>query len=157
MKFIFLLLLIAVRQTTFSQSDTSIIKFNNPSVVYPGRGYSQTVSVDLGNCTMLVLSGQVAFDKAGNLVGKDDLAKQTEQVFTNIKSIVEDAGGSMSQLIKLNFYILDVSQLQAIRNIRDKFINTLKPPASTLVQVNKLFRDDVLIEIEATAIIPKKK
>jgi enamine deaminase RidA (YjgF/YER057c/UK114 family) len=157
MKFICLSLLVFVQLSAFAQSNTSIIKFNNPSVVYPGRGYSQTVSVDLANCTMLVLSGQVAFDKNGNLVGKDDLAKQTEQIFSNIKSIVEDAGGSMSQLIKLNFYILDVSQIQAIRNIRDKFINTAQPPASTLVQVSKLFRDDVLIEIEATAIIPKKK
>lgn len=139
-----------------AQPDSSIIKFTNPPVVYPGRGYSQAVSVDLGNCTMLMLSGQVAFDIKGGLVGKDDLAKQTEQIFSNIKSIIEDAGGSMDQLIKLNFYMLDVSAIQTVRNIRDKFINTAKPPASTLVQVSKLFRDDVLIEIEAAAIIPKK-
>jgi len=43
-----------------------------------------------------------------------------------------------------------------LRSIRDKFVNTTHPPASTLVQVSKLFRDDILIEIEATAVIPKK-
>lgn len=157
MKVIASFLFLCLQLNAFSQGDTSIIKFNNPSVVYPTKGYSQTVSVDLGTCTMLIISGQVAFDKSGNLVGKNDLAKQTEQIFSNIKSIVEDAGGSMSQLIKLNFYILDVSQIQSVRNVRDKFVNTNQPPASTLVQVSKLFRDDVLIEIDATAIIPKKK
>ncbi|QEC67797.1 RidA family protein [Panacibacter ginsenosidivorans] len=157
MKFIASLLFFCFRLSAFSQTDTSIIKFNNPAVVYPVKGYSQTASVDLGTCTMLVISGQVAFDKNGNLVGKDDLSKQTEQIFSNIKSIVEDAGGSMNQILKLNFYLLDVSQIQSVRNARDKFINTAQPPASTLVQVSKLFRDDVLIEIDATAIIPKKK
>lgn len=157
MKCIASLLFFCLQLNAFAQSDTSIIKFDNPAVVYPGKGYSQTVSVDLGTCTMLVLSGQVAFDKNGNLVGKDDLTKQTEQIFSNIKSIVEDAGGSMNQLIKINFYILDVSKIQSVRNVRDKFVNTNQPPASTLVQVSKLFRDDVLIEIEATAIISKKK
>jgi len=156
MKLIIFLSFLLAQLNVFAQSDTLVVRFNNPVVVSPGKGYSQTVQVDLGNCTMLVLSGQVAFDKDGNLTGKDDLAKQTVQVFTNIKNIVEDAGGSMSNLIKLNYYLLDVSQIQTLRNIRDKFINAAKPPASTLVQVSKLFQDDILIEIEATAIIPKK-
>jgi 2-iminobutanoate/2-iminopropanoate deaminase len=140
----------------FSQTDTSIIKFINPSTVVAPKGYSHSVQVDLGNCKMLLISGQVALDKQGNLVGKGDLAKQTEQVFTNIKNIVEEAGGNMDDLVKISFYIIDVGQIQIIRNIRDKFINVKKPPTSTLVQVSKLFRDDLLIEIEATAIIPKK-
>lgn len=156
MKITFLFLLFCVQVNAFAQ-DTSIVRFSNPAVVYPGKGYSQKVSVDLGTCIMIVLSGQVAFDKNGNLVGKDDLAKQTEQVFTNIKSIIEDAGGSVNDLIKINYYLLDVNQIQTVRDIRNKYINTKSPPASTLVQVSKLFRDDILIEIEATAIIPKKK
>jgi 2-iminobutanoate/2-iminopropanoate deaminase len=52
--------------------------------------------------------------------------------------------------------MIDVSQIPAFREVRKKFINIKNPPASTLVQVSKLFRDDLLIEIEATAIIPKK-
>jgi 2-iminobutanoate/2-iminopropanoate deaminase len=156
MKFIFFIVLIFAAPNIFSQSDTSIVKFTNPPVVSPGKGYSQTVQVDLGNCTMLVLSGQVPFDKDGNLIGKDDLAKQTEQVFSNIKNIIEDAGGTINNLIKINIYLLDANKVQTVRDVRDKFINTLKPPASTLVQVSKLFRDDILIEIEATVIIPKK-
>ena len=77
------------------------------------------------------------------------------KVFQNIKNILEAAGGNMNHLVKLGYFTTDVSRIQDIRTIRDRFINTKNPPASTLVQVNKLFRDDVLIEIEATAIIPK--
>jgi 2-iminobutanoate/2-iminopropanoate deaminase len=156
MKKIILFQFLFISIVGFSQADTSIIKFINPSTVAAPRGYSHSVQVDLGNCKMLLTSGQVALDKQGNLVGKGDLAKQAEQVFTNIKNIVEEAGGNMDDLVKISFYIIDVSQIQIIRNVRDKFINVKKPPASTLVQVSKLFRDDLLIEIEATAIIPKK-
>jgi 2-iminobutanoate/2-iminopropanoate deaminase len=111
--------------------------------------------VDLGKSKMLVLSGQVALDVNGKLVGKGDVAKQTEQVFTNIKHIVEGAGGTMKDVIKLTYYIKDVSKIQAVRDVRDKYINTKTPPASTLVEVSKLFRDDILIEIEATQLFQK--
>jgi 2-iminobutanoate/2-iminopropanoate deaminase len=62
----------------------------------------------------------------------------------------------MEDVVKLSYFLLDVSQIQKVRDTRDRFINTAKPPASTLVQVGKLFRDDILIEVEATAIIPHK-
>jgi 2-iminobutanoate/2-iminopropanoate deaminase len=156
MKKIILFQLLLIPVFCLSQTDTSIVKFFNPSSVSVPKGYSHLVQIDLGNCKMLLTAGQVALDKQGNLVGKGDLAKQTEQVFTNIKNIVEEAGGNMDDLVKISFYIIDVGQIQVIRNVRDKFINLKNPPASTLVQVSKLFRDDLLIEIEATAVIPKK-
>jgi enamine deaminase RidA (YjgF/YER057c/UK114 family) len=120
------------------------------------KGYSQAVAIDMGKNTMLILSGQVALNKDGKLVGQGDLSQQVQQVFGNIKSIVESSGGTMDNVVKLNYYMLDVSQVQMLRGIRDKFINIGHPPASTLVQVSKLFRDDILIEIDATVVIPKK-
>lgn len=146
-----------ISRLAFSQVDTSIAKFINPASLSAPKGYSHAAVIDLGTCKMLVISGQVAIDSKGNLVGKDDFGKQTEQVFQNIKSIVENAGGKMDNIVKLGYYLLDVGQIQTVRAIRDKFINIKNPPASTLVQVSKLFRDDILIEIEATAIIPNKK
>lgn len=140
----------------FSQTDTSIVKYVNPSFLSSPRGYSHTVEIDLGNCRMILISGQVALDNKGNLVGKGDLAKQAEQVFLNIKNIVENAGGTMDNIIKTGIFMTDASQVPAFREVRNKFINAKNPPTSTLVQVSKLFRDDLLIEIEATAIIPKK-
>jgi enamine deaminase RidA (YjgF/YER057c/UK114 family) len=140
----------------FSQTDTSLIKFKNPASVAAPKGYSHAAIIDLGNCQMIVLSGQVPLDSKGNLVGEGDLGKQTEQVFVNIKKIVEELGGTMDNIVKLSIFLTDVSQIQTFRDTRNKFINTKTPPASTLVQVNKLFRDDVLVEVEATVIIPKK-
>lgn len=140
----------------FSQQDTSLVKLINPSIVHSPKGYSHVAEINLGNCTMLIISGQVALDEKGNLVGKDDMGKQAEQVFKNIKNCVTNTGGTMDNIVKLSYFTLDVSQIQKVRDVRDKFINTAKPPASTLVQVSKLFREDILIEIEATAIIPHR-
>jgi len=148
--------LLSIGNMAFSQTDTSLVKLYNPATVAAPRGYSHAALIDLGACKMLILSGQVAFDDQGNLVGAGDYEKQTEQIFTNIKHIVESAGGSMDNLVKIGVYMRDVSQIQKVRAARDRFINTKNPPTSTLVEVSKLFRDDVLIEIEATAIIPKK-
>ena len=141
--------------TAFAQNAASNVQLVNPPALAVPKGYSHAAIIDMGNCKMIIMAGQVAFDQSGNLVGKGDMAKQTEQVFRNIRSIVESAGRNMHHVVKLNYFVKDVSQVQAIRNVRDTFIDTKTPPASTLVEVSKLFRDDVLIEIEATAIIPK--
>jgi len=141
---------------SFSQTDTSIVKFKNPASVAAPKGYSHAAIIDLGNCQMIVLSGEVPLDSEGNIVGQGDLGKQTEQVFKNIKNIISDLGGTMDNVVKLGVFLTDVSQIQTFRDIRNRFINLKTPPTSTLVQVSKLFRDDVLIEVEATAIIPKK-
>jgi len=133
------------------------VTFKNPVTLAAAKGYSQYAQIDIGTGKMIIMAGQVALDKGGNLVGKDDVAKQAEQIFINIKHIVEDAGGNMDDVVKLSYFIKDVSKIQLLRDVRDKFINTKNPPASTLVEVSKLFRDDVLIEIEATAVIPNKK
>ncbi|WP_259016340.1 RidA family protein [Emticicia fluvialis] len=153
MKPFFFLPILVISFSSFSQETFKLV---NPSSVATPRGYSQVAKIDLGNATMLLISGQVPLDKQGNLVGKDDFATQTEQTFQNIKNIIEESGGNMSHLAKLSYFLRDVSKIQTVRDIRDKFINVQNPPASTLVEVSHLYREDVLIEIEATAIIPKK-
>ena len=156
-KNLLLLPFIFLSTLAFSQTDTSVVKFINPSTVSAPKGYSHAAEIDLGTCKMLIISGQVAIDSKGNLVGKGDFNKQAEQIFQNIKNIVESAGGNMNNIVKLGFYVLDVNQIAALRSVRDKFVNVKTPPASTLVQVSKLFRDDILLEVEATAIISNKK
>lgn len=154
MKNILILALLFAATGSFAQTNTT--QFINPSTLSAPKGYSHAAVIDLGTCTMVIMSGQVPLDSAGNLVGKGDFEAQAQQVFTNIKKLVTAAGGSMDNIVKLGYFVFDVSQLQALRSVRDKFVNVLHPPASTLVQVSKLFRDDVLLEVEATAIIPKK-
>jgi reactive intermediate/imine deaminase len=156
MKRIYFHFLLFISLTGFSQTDTSLVKFHNPTSVSMAKGYSHSVEIDLGNSKMVIISGQIALDNKGNLIGKDNLAEQTEQVFTNIKKIVTESGGTMDDVIKIGIYMIDITQVQTMRDVRNKFFNQQKSPTSTLVQVSKLVRDDLLIEIDATAIIPKK-
>ncbi|RFM28331.1 RidA family protein [Deminuibacter soli] len=140
-----------------AQQTPANVKLVNPAGLHTPNGYSHMAEIDLGNSTMLIISGQVALDKNGALVGKDDLEKQAEQALENIKTIVQSAGGNMSNVVKMSYFMTDISKIAQVRAARDKFVNTANPPASTSVQVSRLFREDILIEIEATAIIPKPK
>lgn len=150
---IFLFPMYTPAQTTAN----SMVQLINPTSTHTPKGYSQVAVIELPNCRMLIFSGQVPMDKEGNLVGKDDIGKQTEQVFLNIKNAITELGGTMDNVVKLTYFIRDVSQITAVRTTKDRYINTQHPPASTLAEVSKLYREDVLIEVEATAILPHKK
>jgi reactive intermediate/imine deaminase len=125
-----------------------------PETMPKSVGYSQVAAVTGGK--IVFISGQVALDKSGNVVGKDDFRVQVQQVFENLKAAVEAAGGDFSDVIKLNSYLLDFSHLQEFREVRDKYINLKNPPASTAVQVPRLFRPEFLVEIEAVAVVKKR-
>ncbi|WP_160713453.1 RidA family protein [Chitinophaga solisilvae] len=140
-----------------AQSEKSAVQFINPPGVAKPNGYSQAAVINLGQVKMMILSGQVPLDVNGELIGKDNFEQQAGQVFVNIQKIIEAAGGKMSDIVKLSYFILDTKNLKTLRAVRDRYIDVQHPPASTLVQVSKLFREDVLLEIEATAVIPAKK
>jgi enamine deaminase RidA (YjgF/YER057c/UK114 family) len=128
-----------------------MIKFNEVSRF----GYSEYVEIDLGAAKMLVLSGQLALNADGNTVGLGNFEQQTEYIFSAIKRILEKAGGSTKDIVKLNNYFIDISNLPLYRTIRNKYINIANPPAQTSVEVKQLFRKDVLLEVEITAVIKK--
>ena len=125
-----------------------------PDTMPKSVGYSQMAVVNRG--TLVFIAGQVALDRFGNLIGKDDFRAQAQQVFENLKSAVEVAGGTLNDVVKLNTYFLDSSHLPQFREVRDQYINLNQPPASTAVQVSRLFRPEFLIEVEAVAVVPKK-
>lgn len=151
MKTVFFLLACWFSVALYGQETNSYLKFDSSGT---NKGYSNYVEVDLGTGKMLLISGQVPLNAEGELVGKNDMEKQTEQVFMNIEKLVEKAGGSMNDLVQTDIYLTDIRQIQKFRDARDKFINLENPPISTLVEVKSLFREDVLIEIGATAVIP---
>ena len=123
-----------------------------PKTMPNSVGYSQLAVVTGG--AVVFIAGQVALDKSGNIVGKDDFKAQVQQVFENLSAAVEAAGGRFSDIIKLNYYLVDLSHLPELREVRDKYIDLKNPPASTAVQVPKLFRLEFLIEVEAIAVVP---
>ena len=126
---------------------------NEPQIRFLNRapaGYSQVVEVRGGRT--LYISGQVALDASGNLVGSGDSAAQVKQVFTNLKDRLDEASASFNDVVKLGFYLTDASNLQLVRDVRDTYVNREHPPASTLVVVRQLFRPDLLVEVDAIAV-----
>jgi enamine deaminase RidA (YjgF/YER057c/UK114 family) len=121
----------------------------------PGFGYSHAV-VTSGR--LAFLAGQIAVDPGGNLVGRNDLAAQTRQALHNMQAILRELGVDWSAVVRFTWYVLDTTDLQVIRDVRDEF---LKPalgghpnPASTLVQVAGLFHPGFLVEVDAVVALP---
>jgi len=128
--------------------------FNPDTMAKPTAGYSQVAEVTGGK--IVYIAGQVALDRSGNLVGKDDFRAQLQQVFENLKAAVESAGGSFSDVIKLNYYCaesVDPSQMPTAREIRDQYVNTANPPTSTFVVIKRLVRPEWLVEVDAVAVV----
>lgn len=149
---------LAQDKTPRSKQVTSTAPFRifNPDTIAKPTGYSHVAEISDGK--IVYIAGQVALDRAGNLVGKDDLRAQTQQVFENLKSAVEAVGGDFSSVVKLNYYCaesVDPAQIAAVREVRDKFVNTSNPPVSTFVFVKRLVRPEWLIEVEAVAVVKK--
>ena len=128
------------------------IEFLNPATLAPTPGYSQVVRVTGGQT--IYLAGQIALDSSRNLVGRGDFRAQAQQVFENIKTALAAVGADFSHVVKLNMYVVDRSQLPVLREIRDRYVNTESPPASTLVEVRSLAQEEFLLEIEAIASLP---
>ncbi len=161
----FALILFLLASTAFAadakkpaKSANSPVRFSNPSTIAkPLSTYSQMAEVTGGKT--IYIAGQVAVDASGQLVGANDFRSQVEQVFKNIKAAIEAAGGDMSSLVKTNYYCaeaVDPSQIPALREIRDKYINIAVPPTSTFVVVKRLARPEYLLEVEAVAVVPAK-
>ena len=146
-------------QTNRSQTmkDAQPFRLSNPDTMFkPTAGYSQLAEVSDGK--IVYIAGQVALDRSGNFVGKDDFRVQAQQVFDNLKAAVEAAGGDFHSVVKLNYYVadsVDPALIPAIREIRDKYVNTANPPTSTLVVVKRLVRPEWLVEVDAVAVVRK--
>ncbi|MDX2168976.1 MAG: RidA family protein [Deltaproteobacteria bacterium] len=122
----------------------------NPSTMPAPAGYSYAVKK---SGTPLYISGQVAIDGSGKLVGEGDAAAQTEQVFANLRSIVEAAGGTLADIVKLTIYVTDAAYRPAIVAARNKYFTGGEPPASTYLVISGLALPQLLVEIEAIAVV----
>jgi enamine deaminase RidA (YjgF/YER057c/UK114 family) len=125
----------------------------NPATLPPPPGYSQVVKTSGG--TTVHIAGQVAWDVDGNVVGPGDFEAQTRQVFANLVEALRAAGAALSDLVRIRIYVVDhnTEKLGVIREVRDEIFGGITPPASTLVGVQALAVGDLLIEIDATAVI----
>jgi len=129
------------------------VRFVKSENLPPSPGYSQAVEIRRGR--IIYVAGQVALDRSGKVVGEGDMRAQAQQTFENLKAALEASGANFEDVIKLNYYFSDITQLSVVREVRDQFINTANPPASTAVEVKRLFREPFLIEVEAIAVVPE--
>ncbi|MFF0415787.1 RidA family protein [Kitasatospora sp. NPDC004745] len=123
-----------------------------PPGVAPGTGYTQVVT---GTGRLVLVSGQVAFDEHRNLVGAGDPKAQARQIFENLRRCLAAAGADFSDVVKFTYFMTDIGHLAAIREARDEYLGAVLPPASSAMQVSALFLPEVLIEIEAMAVVPE--
>jgi len=111
--------------------------------------YSQAVKVK--DASLLFISGQT-WDPSADPPAKGDVKAQTRAALEHIKAILEAAGGRMEDIVKVTVYVKDIGDLDKIAEVRYEYFHT-SPPASTLVEVSKFWNEDVLIEIEAVALV----
>ena len=126
---------------------------NPDTVAAPVGTYSQAVRVETGDAVWIHVSGQIAIDLEGNLVGPGDLRVQTRQVFENLRAILEAHGATFADVVKIGTYLTTLDDLAGMREVRSEYL-TSKPPASTAVQVAGLVVPDALIEIDLVAVVP---
>jgi 2-iminobutanoate/2-iminopropanoate deaminase len=127
--------------------------FGAPTVYSPIR-YAQGIKTTGG--TIVWISGQVSQDKNGKMVHKGDFAGQARQALSNLKAMVEAAGGTINDIIKVNTYLTDLRYREELARVRAEFFPEGRLPASTLIGVAGLADPDMLVEIEAIAVLPER-
>jgi enamine deaminase RidA (YjgF/YER057c/UK114 family) len=129
------------------------VEFLNPPGLCPTFGWTHVATITGGKT--IHISGQVAVNAKGEVVGRGDLKRQTEQAFENIRIALEACGATFRDVVKTNLYVVNLKpeHVPIIREVRSRYVAADHPPVSTLVGISALVGADWLIEIEATAVV----
>lgn len=116
------------------------------------RGGAYSVGMEAPPGRTIYVSGMVSMDAEGNVIGEGDVKLQTETALENVMSVLEEAGGGMSDVVKVTVFIRDMGQYDEIHEVRRRYFK--EPyPASSMVEVSALVDPRLLVEIEAVAVI----
>lgn len=127
-------------------------ELQNPNLNAPLGVFSQATKIEAAG-TMVFVSGLTSRDPEGNVVGVDDVKKQTEVILDHMQAILGEAGGTLDDVCKVTVYIRNMQDFAAIHEVRRQYFKA-PLPASTMVEVSMLVSPELLIEIEAIAVIP---
>jgi enamine deaminase RidA (YjgF/YER057c/UK114 family) len=134
----------------------AIHRFLNPSTMPATRGYTHVVETT-GPSRTIYISGQLGMTPDGKFAGPPgDFRAQAMQCFENLKAALAAVGANFEHVVKVNNYLVDMAHLPIYFEVRDRYVDTKAPPASTTVQIVKLAREGALFEIEAIAVVPQK-
>jgi 2-iminobutanoate/2-iminopropanoate deaminase len=103
---------------------------------------------------LVFVSGCVATDAAGNVVGGRDVVAQARQVHENLKACLGAAGATFADVCKVTVFVKNIDDREKINTVRREYFGPHRP-ASTLVEISRFVRDGMLLEIEATAVLPE--
>ena len=119
--------------------------------------FSDAVRIDLGECSLLFISGMIGTDDTGKVVGRT-MKEQTRQILEKIKAVLTREGGTFDHIVRVRVYAtqVDSASLRDIHEVRGTYFTQGNYPASTLVRVAELIRDGALIEIDADAVLPPR-
>jgi enamine deaminase RidA (YjgF/YER057c/UK114 family) len=137
-------------------------QYLNPKEIFQSPFFTHTVSVS-GAAKIIYVSGQVSYDRDGFVIGKDDIRAQSEQVFKCLTHNLRAAGATWSDVIKLNGYMVKMNgdAVNLYREVRSRYLDPKRMPASTLIGVKRLAHEDLLLEVEVIAAVaeaaPPKK
>lgn len=125
-----------------------------PSALPPGPAERTVYSYGVRAGNTLYISGMVAFTSDGTIVGEGDIAVQAEQVFENLRVVVEAAGGTLDHIVATTTYLTDVSTAPVVNQARAKYFTGPVKPTHTVVGVAALARPQFLVEISGVAVLP---
>src|ERR1017187_10452615 len=132
------------------------VRFSNPKTMAKPPGYTYVVEAT-GPNRLIFIAGQLGIDMNNQLVGgPGDFRAQAFRAFENLKLALAAAGATFKDVVKLNNYLVDMSHIGIFREVRDEFVNSAAPPASTTVAISQLARPGALFEVEAIAVLPAK-
>jgi enamine deaminase RidA (YjgF/YER057c/UK114 family) len=135
----------------------AVHRFHNPSTMHPTRGYSHAVETTSPSRT-IYLAGQLGRTADGQLAGAPgDFRAQAVQAFENMKTALIAAGANFEHIVKVTAYFVDIAHLPIYLEVRNRYVDTNAPPASTAIQISKLAHEGGLFEIEAIAVVPLKQ
>lgn len=127
-------------------------QLNNERFPEPIGAYSNGLVIPVGDKKLVLLTGQVATDIDGRAQYIEDAGKQTEYIFENIKSLLEEAGATIDNIVKVVIYLTDMKLFKEVSPVRNKYFEKTKP-VSTMVEVNKLAVEGCKVEIEVMAVV----
>jgi enamine deaminase RidA (YjgF/YER057c/UK114 family) len=132
------------------------VRFSNPKTIARPPGYTHVVEAT-GPNRLIFIAGQLGLDLDNKLVGQPgDFRAQAFKAFDNLRLALAAAGAGFKDVVKLNNYLTDMSHIGIFREVRDEFVHTAQPPASTTVAISQLARPGALFEVEAIAVLPAK-
>jgi enamine deaminase RidA (YjgF/YER057c/UK114 family) len=130
-------------------------RFQNPTTMPPTRGYTHVVETRSPSRTIYI-AGQLGMTPDGKFAGEPgDFRAQAVQCFENLKFALAAANANFEHVVKVTAFFVDISNIQTYLEVRNRYVNTKAPPASTAIQISKLAHDGALFEIEAIAVVPE--